>query len=1084
MAEQRLTGVFEWYNEKNGFGGIRGEDRRSYFVVRVNHPTIHLPEQGMRVTFIARPRPGVYQVMDAYDIRLEGSPASKKPAQSANSQGKASKPEITIDIQQAAQEALRLKRERRDGLLERPEEDMPPGTRVYHAYYGKGTVVLASEEIVSMRLEYAPHRVVDVKREQLSIAGEEKPEVKLSPRVAEPVTVKSEIPALYTTKRSTLSDYLHDLASEVAQKLSEEGSENSDFYRYEEASQPASPPQSIDIDPRVAQAFLSASGINTFYSHQIAARQALLRRKHIILSTPTASGKTEAYNPTILEELLKNPNETALYVFPLVALGLDQTERLQKLNQTLPTADRLEIGIYNGNVSPETKTRTLRADNRILVTTPDSLHHIFLPKRYPNWKNFYRNLRYLVVDEAHVYRGVFGANMANIIRRVLVRCKREGVPRYPQLIISSATIRHPAQLAEQLTGRPPEKFEIITESGAPNPGRHFLVTRSDIHELDDLCGDLLDLTITHAKGSPPRPVSMIVFLRSINEVKQATRNLRNHLARTGRGEQVRLVEEFYSDKGDKTDVLVRLRQGDVRCVFATTALMAGIDIGSLDVAIVKHYPGLVMDARQMFGRAGRAGDGAVIFIANRTDPFDQFYFDRPELLFQGPTEDVVANPENPILLAGHLLCAAQTRGQYNQEGPLSGQWTSLFGQMGQDLLDKLVASNTLSIQAGNYYLNASDDPHDMPPLDNIRAMSSDTFDLKDTTGQLLEKKRVDTAFRDAHREAIIWVNGHNYRVIDFDLEKREITCDLEPGHDLRTRGVEVKDIAILSVDPQNPKARPAALEEAVTLQSGEIQITTHMDEYVVYKTHPVMQCRKRSCRYETPNLEVRRCPKCNSPVRPKNVEEVEDKFPIPMPPELIRTLKTRAAWINIPAQLQSRFSDEFWPRWIQVRDDSDSLAPAPDFEYAIHSLKHAILKAFPEYVRCDQDEIDGVYKLGQGEYAGRLYIYDNFPGGLGLSDEFMYDPRPVLEGALDVIERCTCIDDQGCPVCLSYFRCHNFNQALSKLAGRYLLRLLLGESTSKVLSDLAEYVDIQVPADLRMEHNILVNEEVEFNEPF
>jgi DEAD/DEAH box helicase domain-containing protein len=998
MADQRLTGSFLWYNQE-GSGGILGDDGELYFAQKTNHPGITNPEKGLRVSFLVRVRSKEKQIFIADDIQLT---AEAKP-----------KAEITSDIRRAAQEALRLKRERREGLIE--------------------------------------------------------PVKKPARRVAEPVTIKSEFPGRYTTGRSTLAAYMQDMASDVAQKLSEEGVENNSIYRYEPAGPPASPQQPIQLDRRVAQAFRSASNITSYYSHQVTARQALLHGKNVIISTPTASGKTEAYNPTILEELLKNPNATALYVFPLVALGLDQTERLQKLNQALPSAERLEIGIYNGTVDPETKKRTLRADNRILVTTPDSLHYIILPKPYRNWRNFYQNLRYLVIDEAHVYRGVFGANMANIIRRLLARCRREGNPKYPQVIIASATIRHPDQLAGQLTGLPSEGFEIITENGAPKPGRHFLVTRSDIHDLESICSDLLDLTITPAKGLPPRPVSMIVFLRSINEVKQTARNLRSHLTRTGRRDHAGLVEEFYSDKGDKTDVLVRLRQGEVRCVFATTALMAGIDIGSLDVAIVKHYPGLVMDARQMFGRAGRAGDGAVIFIANRTDPFDQFYFDRPDLLFQGPTEDVVANPENPILLARHLLCAAQTQGQYDQEGPLSGQWASLFGQMGRDLLDNLVESNTLSIRAGSYHLNSPESPHDTPPLDTIRAMSSETFELKDGNGQLLEKKRQDTAFRDAHREAIIWVNSHCYRVVDFDLEKREITCDLHTNHELRTRGVEEKDIEILSVDPHNPAAGPAILHQDVTIQSGEIQITTRIDQYVVYKTHPVMQCRNRACRYETPNLETRRCPKCKSPVRPKNVEEVEDTCPIPTPPELKRTLKTRAAWINIPIGLHNQFSNEFWPRWVQGDgEDPDSMAPVPDFEYALHSLEHAILKAFPEYIRCDQGEIAGVYQLDQDGYAGRLFIYDDFPGGLGLSDEYVHDLRPVLEGALDVIERCTCIDDQGCPVCLSYFGCHNFNQALSKLAGRYLLCILLGKSTREVLKDLEEYVDIQVPAGLRV----------------
>ena len=706
--------------------------------------------------------------------------------------------------------------------------------------------------------------------------------------------------------------------------------------------------------------------------------------------------------------------------------------------------------------------------HRILVTTPESLHHIFLPKPYPNWRNFYKNLSYVVIDEAHIYKGVFGANMANIIRRLLVRCRREGNPRYPQIVISSATVRYPEKLAQQLTGLPSREFEVIKESGAPKPGRHFLVTRSDIHDIGSICSDLLNIKASNPKDTERKYVSTIVFMHSINEVKASAHALRDHLSLTGRGDEKNLVEAFYSDKGDKIDVLNRLRKGEVRCLFTTTALMAGIDIGSLDVAIVKNFPGLIMDARQMFGRAGRSNEGAVIFIANRTDPFDQFYFERSEQLFQGPVEDVVANPENPMLLAAHLKCAAQTVARYNKEGPLSGQWAGLFGQMGKDLLDIFVVQGSIKIQMGSYHLT-SEDPHDLEPLNNLRSVNSETYSLKCIPdNQLLEEKREATAFRDAHREAIVWVNGNNYKVVDFNSTTREIKCVPYKETDLRTKGVEQLDVAIVSAD----SGSRTALGGAATMGSGEIKITTSVKTYLLYKSHLVMQCRTRSCRYETPDLDTRRCIKCGSSVRPKQVEEIVDEYPIPVPPILKRELKTRACWINIPVALKERFFDEFCPRW-SVEDGEDR-SIEPDFESALHSVKHAILKAFPEYIPCDRDEIGGVYKIGKNA-LDQLFIYDNFQGGLGLSDEFIREPLSILEGALNIIERCTCIDDQGCPVCLSYFGCHNFNQGLSKIAGRYLLHILLGRDASKALKDLKDYVEFNIPSNQRIHLNDVRN---------
>ena len=285
---------------------------------------------------------------------------------------------------------------------------------------------------------------------------------------------------------------------------------------------------------------------------------------------------------------------------------------------------------------------------------------------------------------------------------------------------------------------------------------------------------------------------------------------------------------------------------------------------------------------------------------------------------------------------------------------------------------------------------------------------------------------------------------------------------------LPARGIEEKNITIKLID-QRKRVKKGEWKSGVHLQSGEVEISIDIATYLLYKSKPVMQCRNRHCRLETPNLETRRCPKCNSSLRPKIVEEVEDEYSIPTPPILKRTLSTRAAWIDLSKSLHQQFAEEFWPRWNAPSSNGDNHKTGlPDFNSAMHSTEHAILKAFPDYKRCDQDEIGGIYQGDVDGLAGRLFIYDNFPGGLGLSDEFIYDAQTILEGGLDLIERCTCLDDEGCPICLDYFGCNQFNQSLSKLAGRYLLRSLLGESTQVVLSDLEEYVNIHVPDSQRV----------------
>ena len=595
-----------------------------------------------------------------------------------------------------------------------------------------------------------------------------------------------------------------------------------------------------------------------------------------------------------------------------------------------------------------------------------------------------------MLDEAHIYRGVLGANMANIVRRLLVRCRREGNPDFPRLIISSATIRDPLQLAQQLTGLPRAAFALVDKSGAPVPGRHYLVTRSDIHDLSDLCTDLLTTTTQDIRMDTSRPVRTIVFRRSINDVKQLVQKLRERLKHQQHDDLTTWVEAYYAERSDKRDVLAALRKGEVRCLVTTVALMAGIDIGSLDVAIVDGFPGKVMDARQMFGRAGRAGEGAAIFIAQPTDPFDQFYFERPEDLFRGPTENVVANPENPFILTAHLKCAAQVEnGKYKkQEGPLPAQYLDLFGRMGKDIINALIREGEMLFVSSNLCLRGPD-PHDLPPLDDLRSIKAKEYVLLDPEGKELERKRETTAFRDAHPEARLWCNGGVYRVSTLNFQTRSIVCIPESDTSLRTQGIQRVDVFPLT-PPQTRHLKPSD----ALLQNGPVCITTTVDEYRLYRRNRVMRCRNRRCRYESTSLENKKCPKCGEVMQIRHVESIVDTRPIQTEHPLSVDLKTRATWLTLPAALRERFEAEFWPRWETNGAEYDPVSVGPSFQDAIHSTLHAILKAFPESIVCDDSEIDGIFQPPFAGESESLLLYDNFPGGLGLVEEFFVTRNP------------------------------------------------------------------------------------------
>ncbi len=1002
---ERLQGVIQWFRDDRGFGIILSDDGREYFLHMNNLPHGLIPHQGMRLSFQARPRPAGKRGMEAYNIAEISIGPSSDTSMSSNE----------------------------------PEFAPPPPS--FHTpsqphSRPKDVIREAAEEALRLRRE----------RKRQSKAESNKPR-------------KTRIPG-FQFRAQSLEKLMRELSSDVKQKLTEEGWEDVDHIYVVKDEKPGEATAPLKIDPRVARAYRETTGISRFYSHQIQAREALINGRNIIIATPTASGKTEAFNPTIFETLIQNQQTTALYVFPLVALGLDQVQRLQKINTALPEKDRLLIGIYNSSVDAAEKRRTLRENNRMVVITPESLHYILLPKPYPNWKRFFHNLRYIVLDESHLYRGVLGANMANIVRRVIARSMREGNSQLPQIVISSATVAKPKQLARQLTGLKEESFQVIDRSGAPLARRHFLVTRTDIHDVESLCAELLSTTVMDARTHQERPVRMIVFLNSIASVKERTDSLRQHLRRER--EDSAIVEEYYSEKSDKTDVLMRLRQGEVRCLFTTNALMAGIDIGGLDVSIVQGFPRLVMDARQMFGRAGRAGEGAVIFIARPHDIFDQFYFERPDILLEGSTEDVIADPENPLLLAAHLQCAAQTtQDRYNREGPLSGEMTWLFGETGQDLLEIFVRKHILRIYRGNYYLEVGQ-PHDEPPLDNIRAMTTDQLTLLDIdSGRELERKNRTTAFRDAHPGAITWISGQRYQVLTLNQQDRLIEC-ITTRTNLRTQGLEEVIITVKEIDP--PVLNETQVLDGVLLQSGKVTVSTRVESYLVYQIKRVKQCRRRTCRYRSTDLDLQKCPKCGGPMRLRQEEEFQEKKTIDATPPLHTDLETRAAWLDISESLIDDFEREFWPRWLTEKEDNITiLEPTPD--HAIHSALHVILKAFSERLRCDQEEIAGTYELvRQNDVYARLYVYDNFPGGLGLADEFALEPEPILETALNIIERCTCTDDEGCPVCVARYGCKHFNHMLSKFAGRYLLRAILGMPTAPVIQELCDYVDLMPPS--------------------
>jgi DEAD/DEAH box helicase domain-containing protein len=413
------------------------------------------------------------------------------------------------------------------------------------------------------------------------------------------------------------------------------------------------PPEGLRADLRDA---LRARGIDRLYAHQAEAVDAALRGENVVLSTGTASGKTLAYNLPILQAWLADPSATAIYLFPTKALAQDQAGELARWEQALG-AGELGVRLYDGD-TPQSRRAGTRQTARMLVTNPDMLHLGILP-HHTRWAEFLSHLRFVVLDELHVYRGVFGSHMANVLRRLNRVCAfygGSGGTARPQYLASSATIANPRELAERLTGA---KVTAIERDSSPRAGKHLIlynppladpslgIRRSYIRESQELAMRLIRAGVQTA-----------VFARTRRTVELLLGFLREQCAAEGLNPQsVRGYRAGYLAE-ERRGIEAGLRDGTVRCVVATSALELGVDIGSLGAAVIAGYPGTVASFWQQAGRAGRREEESLAILVASSDPLDQFLVAHPEFLLGRSPEHARINPDNLAVLAGHLRCSA------------------------------------------------------------------------------------------------------------------------------------------------------------------------------------------------------------------------------------------------------------------------------------------------------------------------------------------------------------------------------------------------------------------------------------------
>lgn len=569
------------------------------------------------------------------------------------------------------------------------------------------------------------------------------------------------------------------------------------------------------------------------YSHQAKAIEFALDGKDVVVETATASGKSLTYTVPILHAIIQDATATALYISPLNALSEDQLDGLTAYDESgtdwerLAGSDpqvafmrrvrlsgrRITIARYDGNVDAAYRQPIRDAVPNILITNPEMLHLGILSHATTEWGAFFSRLRYVVIDEMHVYRGIFGSNFANLMRRLRRICHYAGAN--PQFISCSATIRNPVDLATAITGRRPEHVGSA-DDGAPRRLRRFVLW--DAAQTDDSINTVAKNLMTDLVGS--HRTKSIAFMRSIPSVRALYQYTREELREKLETDEV-FVQEFYRAllPGEKRQITRRLKDGRLQGVVATTALQLGIDIGDLSAALIVKYPGSMAAVWQQAGRVGRKGEGLVFLLLDQ-DPLNQFFARHPDEFFSLGSEEVYVDPDNGYILLDHLWCAVK-------EHPLDPQTDALFwGEQIQTQIQTLAGMQRIRLDPARYVF-VLQDPESFPASAvSMRAVGFE-FPVYHGKEEIL-RDDASRAPRGLHKHARFMVHDDVYEVTEFELDvaNRQGYAKVRKvsNSDFVTAATVRTDTAIISTE---------RTDQVMTLAAsfGQISLTTEVRGY-------------------------------------------------------------------------------------------------------------------------------------------------------------------------------------------------------------------------------------------------------------
>jgi len=688
-----------------------------------------------------------------------------------------------------------------------------------------------------------------------------------------------------------------------------------------------------EIRPEL-RAALAARGIERLYTHQAEAFTHVQGGRNVVIVTPTASGKTLCYNLPVLNTVLQDSGARAMYLFPTKALAEDQFHDFQRAVDAMGA--EIRAFTYDGD-TPQDARKAIRQRANVVLTNPDMLHSGILP-HHTRWARYFESLKYVVIDELHYYRGVYGSHLANLLRRLRRICEFYGA--HPQFICCSATIANPRELAQALTG---EAFELVERNGAPRGEKFFVfynppvvnrqlgIRRSYINESRRMAMEFIE-----------RGLQTLVFANNRLATEVLITYLKDACDR-GRvpSETVRGYRGGYLPR-ERREIERRLRDGEIRAVVATNALELGIDIGSLDAVVLAGYPGTIASTWQRAGRAGRRQEPSAAVLVASSAPVDQYIVEHPNYFFGRSPEHAAINPDNLEILLAHLKCAAF-------ELPIRDG--ERFGHHDTaELCRFLEETGFLHHSAGAWHWTSDSYPADATSL---RSISSDNFVVVDITGEpeVIADVAFTAALTSLHEKAIYLHEARQYHVERFDYEERKayvrrVDCDYY------TDAIDYTEVKAL--DEFEGEALAGARRA-----HGDVRVNRQIVGFKKIKF------------YTMENVGAGKL----------NMPEQE--------------MHTTAFWLHFPPEFLARL-----PQYTPTEKES-----------GIAGMSNALRTVAALLLMCDPHD------LGVGRSPEpNLYLYDAYPGGIGLSAPLYRLAPQLLRQTAELIAACAC--DAGCPACV------------------------------------------------------------------